>query len=149
MENIINNHIYLEDEHELSETDFTKRDETKFYLERRRIKAYSNTIELGDINIETPLSFFVEKFYNKSMKSYIVHHQIYLDSNINDVNYIFLMKDDILITTNYEDEYHHNISEQIKSPQISPILYKIDYRQVKFFLLYCFCSGLKKQIMLN
>jgi len=116
-------------EHLLSETDFTKPDDSKFSIEKRNASAFSNKIEIGNINIETPISFFLKKFYNKSMKNYVIHRQAYLNNCINDINYIFLMKEDILLTSNYEDENNKN-QEEFHFVKINPILIKIDYRQV-------------------
>jgi hypothetical protein len=116
-------------EHELNETDFTKKEDSKFCFERRSVCAFSNKIEIGNLNAETPLSYFIKKFYNKTMNYYVVHRQVYLNNCVNDTNYIFLMKDDILITSNYEDENNKN-SEELHFVKITPILIKMDYRQV-------------------
>lgn len=117
--------------HELNETDFTKKDVSKFSLEKRGSYVFTDRIEIGNMNLETPISYFIKKFYNKSMTHYIAHTQVYLNNCINDTNYIFLMKNDILITTNYEDENNKNPNE-LHFIKFSPIIMKIDYRQVNF-----------------
>jgi hypothetical protein len=125
-------------DHELNETDFTKKDNSKFLIEKRSSCAYSNKIEIGNMNIETPISNFIQKFYNKFMNSYVAHTQVFFNNCVYDINYIFLMKEDILITSNYEDE-NNKSPDQLPFIKFSPILMKIDYRQVRKNLISNCC----------
>lgn len=132
MESTVNkDKFHLNENHELNETDFTKKEDWRFSIEKRKSKAYCNTIEIGNMNVETPLSFFIKKFYKKTMNSYVVHRQIYLNNKINDVNYIFLMKEDILIVSDYDFDTKN--SEKNDSSKVNPIIHLIDYRQVIIF----------------
>lgn len=128
-------------DHQINETDFTKMNSTNFQMIDRFPKGYKEGVSIGDITIETPLSYFLKKYYMKNMSCYVGHRQIFLNGCTNDVNYIFLTEEDILITSEYEDEKlkkNENKEEQInlndginrRFSKVNPILLKIEYRQV-------------------
>jgi hypothetical protein len=98
----------------------------KLNFSRRRSDPYINPFESGNINFDTPFSYFLKKYYNKSIQSYILHREITGD-NPYDKKYIFLLQQDILITSKYEDQ--NNLFGYINT---NPIIMKIDYKNVKF-----------------
>jgi hypothetical protein len=91
---------------------------------RRKSDAYVNTFESGSINFDTPFSYFLKKYYNKSINSYILHREITGD-NKKDKNFIFILQQDILLTSKFEDM--RNTFGHINS---NPILLKVDYKTV-------------------
>jgi len=147
------NQEYLYDnlhDHQIDETDFTKLNSTNFNMIDRLPKGYKEGLSIGDISIETPLSFFLKKYYMKNMSCYIGHKQIFLNGCTNDKNYIFLTEDDILITSEFEDEKlpknenKEDANDANNNPfndvnrrfsKVNPILMKIEYRQVIYILI--------------
>ena len=93
---------------------------------KRRSDPYFIPFESGNINFDTPFSYFLKKYYNKSINSYILHREITGD-NPNDKKYIFLLQQDILITSKYEDDNH-----EFGYIANNPIIMKIDYKSVIF-----------------
>lgn len=155
MENTENQELYNNlQEHQIDETDFTKLNSTNFNMINRFAKGYKEGVSIGDITIETPLSFFLKKYYMKNMSCYVGHRQIFLNGCTNDTNYIFLTEEDILITGEYEDEKlkknenkdkekeeekaNINAFDSInrKFSKVNPILMKIEYRQVFYSFLF-------------
>ena len=125
---------YLND-HQIDQTDFTKSNSTTFSMANRFPKGYKEGVSIGDITIETPLSYFLKKYYMKTMSCYIGHRQIFLNNCTNDINYIFLTEEDILITSEYEsDKLPKNENKEdtnnLRFSMINPILMRIEYRQV-------------------
>ena len=118
-------------EFDIQKDGFIRKEDFRFSLEKRSESAFIGKLDIGNLNLETPLSFFLKKFYKQTMSSYVAHRQIYLNNNVKDINYIFLMKEDLLITTNFEDEKNITDNNFIK---INPILLKIDYRSVIFLI---------------
>jgi hypothetical protein len=95
-------------------------------FKKRKSDAFKNPYEIGSINYETPLSYFLKTFYNKTLSCYIYHQEIIAEGNIK--NYIFILEDDILLTNNFEDEKN---SQEFNYVKTNPIILKIDYKKVK------------------
>jgi hypothetical protein len=154
----------LED-HQINETDFTKSNCPNIKMINRVNDPYKENINIGNLSIETPLSFLLKRYYMKNISCYISHKKIFLNGCKNDPNYIFLTEEDILITSEYDEEAYKvqiNDNKEIKNinnnnnndlnnnnnnkfenisrrfSKVNPILMRIEYRQVKilFFLLF-------------
>jgi hypothetical protein len=91
---------------------------------KRKSEPYFNSFEYGNINFNTPFSYFLKTYYNKSINSYLLHREITGDSP-NDRKFIFLMQSDILLTNKFEDE-----NNEFNYVNTNPIIMKIDYKTV-------------------
>ena len=151
-----NNSEYLYDnlqEHQINETDFTKSNSTSFKMIDRVPDAYKEGVNIGNIATETPLSFFLKRYYMKQISCYVCHKKIFLNGCTNDTNYIFLTDEDILITSEYDEEnnnkpinnenkeeINNNINNNMvhinrRFSKVNPILMRIEYRQVNFNII--------------
>lgn len=102
----------------------TQSSQLRLNYAKRNSEPYINPFEYGNINFDTPFSYFIKTYYTKSINSYILHREITGDDP-NDQKFIFLFKNDILLTNKFEDTqntlyYVHN----------NPIIMKIDYKTV-------------------
>jgi hypothetical protein len=96
----------------------------KLNYTKRKSEPYINPFESGNINFDTPFSHFLKTYYNKNINNYILHREITGDKP-DEKNFIFIMQQDILLTSKYEDERNtFNYSFN------NPILMKIDYKSV-------------------
>lgn len=143
--NIDINSDYLYDnleEHQINQTDFTKPTSTSFQMVNRSADPYKDGVNKGNIVVETPLSFLLKRYYMKNISCYICHKRIFLNGCTNDTNYIFLTDEDILITSEYDEEYNNeenktkvainNVELNRRFSKVNPILMRIEYRQVNF-----------------
>jgi hypothetical protein len=96
----------------------------KLNFQKRKSEAFIQNFEIGNINYDTPISYFLKTYYKQNLSCYIYHQEI---SFSKEINYIFVLNDDILITTSFEDE---NNTEFYNYPTKNPIILKIDYKSV-------------------
>jgi hypothetical protein len=98
----------------------------KLNFKKRLSEPFVNNFEIGSLNYDTPISYFLKTYYYKDLSSYIYHKEILINNN-NETNFIFILMDDILITNKFEDENNINNYNYADS---SPILMKIEYKMV-------------------
>jgi hypothetical protein len=96
--------------------------------QKRKSEPFLKTFEVGNLNYETPLSYFLKTYYKNSTSSYIYHKEIVTDNL--QKNFIFILKNDILLTTAFEDEKN---TSQFNYITTNPILLKVDYKSVCLF----------------
>jgi hypothetical protein len=95
-------------------------------FQKRKSEPFVNfNFEVGNINYDTPISYFLKQFYKKDLSCYIYHKDILFSES--EKNFIFLLREDILITKSYEDE---NNTDNYNYATSNPILMKIDYKDV-------------------
>ncbi len=103
--------------------DRTSSKESSSYSKEFKSEPLSSKFEIGNINYDTPIAYFLKTYYGQSLNCYIYHLEI---SYKTEKNYIFILNDDLLITTEYEGLT--NASDNLSK---DPIILRIDYRSVK------------------
>ena len=96
----------------------------KMNFQKRNSEPYNKIFEIGNINFDTPFTFFLKTYYNKSIESYVMHKEITVE-NSTQRNFIFIMQQDILLTSQIEDERN-----SFNYTYSNPIFMKIDYKSV-------------------
>lgn len=94
---------------------------------KRSSQPFTQHFVIGGINYDSPISYLLKVFYRKDINSYIYHKEIQGSDPNSDKNYIFILKDDILITSIFEGINYSDFSF-IKT---NPIIMKIEYKNVK------------------
>jgi hypothetical protein len=112
---------------ELTEMTFDspKEEIVKLNFKKRKSEAFENQIEIGGLNFDTPISYFLKKFYKNDLSCYITHKEISINNTGN--NFIFILHNHLLVTTKFEDEKNKDDYNYVKN---NPILHKIDYKKV-------------------
>jgi hypothetical protein len=88
------------------------------------------SIDISNFNYETPVLKFLRSFYKKDLKDhecYLFHNEITFNKKD---NFIFILKDDVLLTSNFQED-------NIKNGN-NPILMKIDLNSVINYIKYSY-----------
>lgn len=83
-----------------------------------------NKIDIGNINYVATISFFLKTYYKKNIQSYVYHKEVVIDSK---QKFLFILKDDLVISDKFEDNHYENYSEFVN---YTPINQCLEYKNV-------------------